>query len=70
MKFRQKTNEIFRVRLLGYDAQEIKQRKTEKNRILYKQMALKARDKLRDEVLSRYVEIEAVKLDSFGRILA
>ena len=60
----------FRIRLLGYDAEEIKQPKQAENRVVLKQIALEQKNKLIDLTVGKTVLVESIGFDAFGRLLS
>jgi hypothetical protein len=61
----------FKVRLLGYNSAEIKQKKItpEEIRIEQKRLAVNAKNRLTDLLLNKIVYLYCSKFDDFGRIL-
>jgi len=60
----------WKVRLLGYDSDEIKQPLKDPNRDALKARAYAAKEELEDLVFGKVVTLQCEKFDSFGRILA
>ena len=69
MKFRQEQPELFKIRLLGINAPEIRVLKSVADREEIKKKAIEARDFLRDMVLDKEVTVNCAGLDGFGRVL-
>lgn len=60
----------FRVRLFGYDSEEIKQPKNDPDRVAKKEQALQQRDELRSKILNKYIIFVCHKNGGgFGRLL-
>lgn len=60
----------FKIRLLHYNAPELKQRTTEPDRKELKEKALDAKNALSDLILDKNVVLECSHFDDFGRILS
>lgn len=59
----------FKIRLYGYDAPELKPRKTVLNRKKVIKKGLESRNALQSQILGKIVRIESHGMDNFGRIL-
>ena len=62
----------YKVRCMGYDSPEMKPLKTNENRILEKELALKSKARL-EELLNKHktklIKIECFEFDKYGRLL-
>ena len=56
-------------RTLGYDAAEMRPLKSLPNREEHKELAVKARDLLREYILDKIITVECEKHDKYGRVL-
>lgn len=59
----------FTIRMYGYNSEEIRQPKTEKDRDEKKRLALAQKKALEDMVLNKIVFIDCLGYDKYGRIL-
>ena len=63
-------NYWFKIRLAGIDTPEIKLPKNYPNREIMKKKAIEVRDLLKSRILEKYITIDILGSDKYGRLLA